>query len=355
MSKDLKVYAHNIEASASLQIHELMETDIFDGCKVRIMPDAHAGAGCVVGFTAEIKDKIVPNLVGVDIGCGMLASAMGHVPPDYADLDFIIRSCIPYGFNVHGHDTCNISDLGLSCYSNLRNIERLNKSLGTLGGGNHFIEVDIDEGGMYWLVIHSGSRNLGLQVAQIYQQYADETCIADVPKDLKYLEGTTMESYLHDLQVCQRWASMNRSVMAYQILSSLDALSDYAFHTVHNYIGADRIIRKGAIKASKGNRVLVPFNMRDGSIIAIGKGNPDWNESAPHGAGRVMSRSQAKKKLSVDDFEKEMTGVWSSTVCKETIDEAPEAYKPADEILKLIEPTLEVEHYLKPVYNFKAC
>lgn len=356
MSCDLKIFAENLEPSATDQIYTLAKQDAFAGCKVRIMPDAHAGAGCVIGFTANLGEKVVPNLVGVDIGCGMLSVKIPTID-SFEDFDHQVRRSVPSGFSVHRSETTDIKKLGLYCYDGLKNVGHLERSMGTLGGGNHFIEVDVDETGQSWLVIHSGSRNLGLQVANIYQRKAAETCEGKVPKGLEYLTGELAEAYLHDMEICQEWAKDNRNHMMYELyrwsFASKPHDSD-GFHTVHNYIGEDGIIRKGAISAYSGEPVLIPFNMRDGSIIGRGKGNADWNYSAPHGAGRIMSRSKAKETLSLDDFKSQMEGIWSSTVKQSTIDEAPDAYKPAKQILDALEPTVEVVHRLKPVYNFKA-
>ena len=353
---DLKIFAENLEPSATDQIYTLAKQEAFADCKIRIMPDAHAGAGCVIGFTANLGEKVVPNLVGVDIGCGMLSVKISNVY-DFEEFDHQVRRSIPSGFGVHRSETTDIKALGLRCYDSLKNVGHLERSMGTLGGGNHFIEVDVDETGQEWLVIHSGSRNLGLQVANIYQRKAAETCEGKVPKGLEYLTGELAEAYLHDMEICQEWAKNNRNGMMYALFDHYfgrrPSESD-GFHTVHNYIGDDGIIRKGAISAYKFEPVLIPFNMRDGSIIGRGKGNADWNYSAPHGAGRIMSRAKAKETLSLDDFKAQMEGIWSSTVKQSTIDEAPDAYKPAQQIMAALEPTVDVVHRLKPLYNFKA-
>ena len=350
---DLKVYARNLEQTAVDQIETLVSQPAFEDAKVRIMPDAHAGAGCVIGFTANLGEKVVPNLVGVDIGCGMRTLLVNEIE-DFESLDNIVKRNVPAGFDVHSRETCDTSALGLLCYEELRSIDRLDRSLGTLGGGNHFIEVDVCEGKTY-LVIHTGSRNLGLQVAQIYQKKAEEQCRDDVPKDLKYLEGELAESYLHDMRICQSWAVANRREIARRIVVGLRATAYQEFETVHNYIGDDDIVRKGAISAKAGEKVLIPLNMRDGAIIGYGKGNADWNNSAPHGAGRVMSRSKARKTIDVEEFKAQMAGVFTTTANEETIDEAPDAYKPAQEIVDSLEPTVEILERLHPVYNFKAC
>ena len=350
---DLKVFAKNLEQTAIDQIETLAAQPAFEDARIRIMPDAHAGAGCVIGFTADLGEKIVPNLVGVDIGCGMLAVGINPID-DYAEFDELVKTRIPVGFSVHREETCDVSEYGLLCEVELRNPDRLNRSLGTLGGGNHFIEVgETDETTV--AVIHTGSRNLGLQVAQIYQAKAVEQCRDDVPKDLKYLTGELAEAYLHDMRICQAWASRNRYEIAWRLAEGLGLGTVESFETVHNYIGDDGTIRKGAISAREGELVLIPLNMRDGSIIGIGKGNEDWNNSAPHGAGRVMSRSQARKTLSLDDYRWQMGGIYSSTVNEDTLDEAPDAYKPARDIIDALEPTVEIIDRLMPTYNFKAC
>ena len=350
---DLKVFARNLEQAAVDQIETLAKQPAFDGARIRIMPDAHAGAGCVIGFTADLGEKVVPNLVGVDIGCGMLAVAVDGIE-DFWHLDHIVKTVVPAGFAVNASETCDVSGLGLICHDELRNVDRLNRSMGTLGGGNHFIEVDESEKGTY-LVIHTGSRNLGLQVAVIYQKKAAEQCRDDVPKDLKYLVGELAESYLHDMRICQEWASRNRAEIARRLLVGLRQTPSDSFETVHNYISGDNIIRKGAISARDGERVLIPFNMRDGAAICVGKGNEDWNFSAPHGAGRTMSRSQARRTLDICEFAAQMEGIYTTTANEETIDEAPGAYKPAAEILDAVGPTVDVVERLRPTYNFKAC
>ena len=281
MTCDLKVFAEGLEATAQEQIDVLASFKAFDGCKVRIMPDAHAGAGCVIGFTADLGDKVVPNLVGVDIGCGMYAARVER-PGDWVQFDRAVRKAVPSGFSVHARDTCDVAELGLLCAGELEGVGHLNKSLGTLGSGNHFIEVD-EGGDGCWLVIHSGSRNLGLQVAKLYQARAEESCPAGAPRGLEYLGGELAEAYLHDMRLCQEWAASNRELIAAQVAEATDAALGDAFHTVHNYIGSDGIIRKGAVSARAGERVLIPFNMRDGAVIGTGRGNPDWNESACRG------------------------------------------------------------------------
>lgn len=354
MTCDLKVFAKNLEATAQEQIDTLAGFEAFDGCKVRIMPDAHAGAGCVIGFTADLGEKVVPNLVGVDIGCGMYAAAIGDVD-DWVAFDRGVRKAVPAGFSTHGEETCDVTQLGLLCLDELQGIGHLNKSMGTLGGGNHFIEVDRADNGFMWLVVHSGSRNLGKQVADIYQGKAREECRAETPKGLEFLTGELAAAYLHDMRICQEWAKRNREAMVYQMLrKGVFRSLGRDFHTVHNYIGEDNMVRKGAISASAGERVLIPFNMRDGAIIGVGLGNEDWNNSAPHGAGRTMSRKKARESLDMAEFQAQMRGVYSSSVRAATIDEAPMAYKPAQEIIDALAPTVEIRSRLMPAYNFKA-
>lgn len=393
--KNLKIFTNNIEQSAKEQIDLLLEQETFKNCKVRIMPDVHAGAGCVIGFTGNLGDKVIPNIVGVDIGCGMLCVELGNIDIDLEKLDKIIRKYIPSGMNVHEEKMFDFDFTQLYCYDQLKSKDGwLEKSLGTLGGGNHFIEIDKDDDNNKYLVIHTGSRNLGKQVCEIYQNKAIEYCsykkemndeknkiikeykeqgkekeiqqaLIDIsnkydgktklPKDLCYLEGKDREDYLHDMKICQEFAELNRSYIAYKICKELNILCDNYFHTIHNYINfEDNIVRKGSISARKGERVIIPMNMRDGCIIGIGKGNEDWNYSAPHGAGRTMSRNIARETLNLEDYKKSMNGIYTTSVNKETIDEAPMVYKPMEEILEHIKDTIEVEKIIKPIYNFKA-
>ena len=361
------------------------------------MPDVHAGAGCVIGFTGNLGDKVIPNIVGVDIGCGMLCVELGNIDIDLEKLDKIIRQYIPSGMNVHEQKVKDYDFTQLYCYKELKNKDGwLEKSLGSLGGGNHFIEIDKDDENNKYLVIHTGSRNLGKQVAEIYQNKAIEYCSykkemndekqiiikeykeqgrekeiqqalieinnkyngkTKLPKDLCYLEGKNREDYLHDMKLCQEFAILNREEIMSVILSFLNYPSNYFsyFHTIHNYINfEDNIVRKGSISARKGERVIIPMNMRDGCIIGIGKGNEDWNYSAPHGAGRTMSRNIARKILNMEDYKNSMDGIYTTSVNEETIDEAPMVYKPMEEIIEHIKDTVEVIKIIKPIYNFKA-
>ena len=397
--KNLKIFAKNIEQEAINQINELLEQEAFNSSKVRIMPDVHAGKGCVVGFTGNLKDKVIPNIVGVDIGCGMLCVELGNVDFDLKRLDKIIKQYVPSGMNVHEEkQTDHLGLKRLHCFKELNNKDDwLERSLGTLGGGNHFIEVDVDENGNKYLVIHTGSRNLGKQVAEIYQNKAIDYCsykkemqeekqqiIKEYKKQGKQkeiqnklieinkkYEGKTKlpKDYLHDMNICQEFATFNRYVIASTIISNLFE-SDYTlvdskkmkaegtmfcFETIHNYISfEDNIVRKGAISARAGEIVLIPMNMRDGCIIGIGKGNDDWNRSAPHGAGRLMSRAKAKEIINLVEYKESMKGIYTTSVNEKTIDEAPMVYKPMQEIIDCIGETIEIEKIIKPIYNYKA-
>ena len=399
MSKNLKIFTNDIEQEAVNQIEELLEQEPFKNCKVRIMPDVHAGKGCVIGFTADLGDKVIPNIVGVDIGCGMLCVELGKINLDLERLDKIINEHIPSGRNIRESKLINFDKINdLYCLRELKETKKFNRAIGTLGGGNHFIEVDADEQDNKYLVIHTGSRNMGKQVADYYQNLAIELCSGkeemykrkdeiiktykeqgkkteiqkalkelkeeykqnkpNLPNDLCYLEGKYREMYLHDMKICQEYARINRQYIAFEIIENMNIYTNSltpAFETIHNYISfEDNIVRKGAIRANKGERVIIPINMRDGSIIAVGKGNEDWNNSAPHGAGRIMSRNKAKEMFNLEEFKESMKDIYSTSVVEETIDEAPFAYKPMQEIIDNIKDTVEIEKIIKPIYNFKA-
>jgi len=394
-----KVFTDNIEDEAIEQLKELCRQPFVEGCKVRIMPDTHKGASCVIGFTADLGDKVIPNIVGVDIGCGMLTMNLGKIELDLEKLDNIIHEYVPSGMNVHEGRTVRFSELQkLKCYRSLTNTKRIERSIGTLGGGNHFIEINEGADGTKYLVIHSGSRNLGTQVANVYQNLAIDICsgkgdyyikrekiiqeykaegrrkeiqkalkelgvlydnlMPTYPRELCFLSGQYREDYLYDMNICQEYAILNRNTMADIILKKLlgKGFDEFeSFTTTHNYINfKDNIIRKGAISAYKDEKVLIPLNMRDGSIIAIGKGNSDWNYSAPHGAGRIMSRTKAKQKVNLEEFKASMEGIFTTSVTEATIDEAPMAYKPKEEIIQNISETVEIIEIIKPIYNFKA-
>lgn len=389
------VYTDSVEEDAKEQIVRLLDMPYAAGAKVRIMPDVHAGAGCVIGFTADLGDAAVPDLVGVDIGCGMLTVSLGRTCPDFSELDRVIRARIPAGREVREDVLEEFPFEELFCFRALRDRDRLKRSLGSLGGGNHFIEVEKSGEGEYFLVIHTGSRNLGKQVAEYYQARAvslvhgkerlgketdaliqkyraegrerelsgalrklkRELRKDGVPDSLCHLTGREKEDYLHDMALCQRFAASNRAHIADLILGAFSrSLSDAKrFETVHNYIETEtNLVRKGAVSAKAGERLLIPINMRDGSLLCVGKGNPDWNFSAPHGAGRAYGRRAARDRFTVEQFRAEMAGVFSTSVSEKTIDECPMAYKSMDDIVRFLSPTAEIEKILTPVYNFKA-
>ncbi len=390
MTKDVKIFAETVEDEALDQIRELSEHPVSDGSKIRIMPDVHAGKGCTIGTTMTITDRVCPNLVGVDIGCGMYAVLLGDVKIDYQFLDSIIRSEIPSGTNIRTKKIASFDMLKkLRCP--VADIERAELSIGTLGGGNHFIEIDEDSLGRPWLIIHTGSRHLGLEVANYYQQVAikklqmpPEGYIKSVveqlkaegktqeiqktvelikkehkakakQKDLAYLEGDDLNDYLHDMEIVQEFAAINREQIALQILLHLAISPVRHFHTIHNYIDTqNKILRKGAVSAETQKELVIPMNMRDGVLLCIGLGNEDWNCSAPHGAGRIMSRKKAKETISLEEYQLSMKDIFSTSVGEDTLDEAPFAYKSIDEIRKLIQPTCGCVDVLKPKYNFKA-
>ena len=387
-------YAKVVEDEAIEQIRRMCDYKLTEGSRVRIMPDVHSGKGCTIGTTMTIVDKACPNIVGVDIGCGMYTVKLAEKELDFAAID---EAChfLPSGKNVWEGRKEHFDLTGLKCYRSLKDTKRLERSLGTLGGGNHFIEVDRASDGTNYLVIHSGSRNLGKQVAEIYQQLAvdlhmgkekyfikrDEIIrtykeegrkgeIQDalkklkndfetqdllVPEDLCWLYGTFLEDYLADVEICQRFAKRSRELMAEVILERCNLHAVESFHTIHNYIDTEEmILRKGSIAAHAGEKVLIPINMRDGSVIAVGKGNPEWNYSAPHGAGRLMSRSKAKENLDLDSYKKAMEGIYTTSVNESTLDEAPMAYKALEDIIDVIRDSVDIIEVMKPVFNFKA-
>lgn len=384
-----QVFTDNIDSETISQIITLCNQEFSKDTNIKIMPDTHAGAGCVIGTTMTINDKIVPNLVGVDIGCGMYAIKLKETEIDYGKLDKVIREYVPSGFNIHERAiaTSNIKDIIAPI-----DVDRALKSLGTLGGGNHFIEVDRGKDGFLWLVIHTGSRHLGIEVCKHYQDLAHrkirntnikekiDTVISKlkaegkerdientikilkmqscpIPKELCYVEGEDFDNYIHDMKLAQSHAAINREVISNQIIENMGWNVDQtnSFQTIHNYIDIDNmILRKGAVSAKLGETLIIPMNMRDGSLICIGKGNPDWNYSAPHGAGRILSRSAARKTISIDEYRKSMDGIYTTCVNEETIDESPMAYKPMDEIINNIQDTVSVVDVIKPIYNFKA-
>ena len=387
-------YAKVVEDVAIEQIRRMCDYALTEGSRIRIMPDVHAGKGCTIGTTMTVTDKVCPNIVGVDIGCGMYTVRLGEAPVDFERVD---EAChfIPSGMNVWEGRTERFDLTALRCYRSLRDAKRLERSLGTLGGGNHFIEIDRASDGSLYLVIHSGSRNLGKQVAEIYQQLAIDLHMGkedyfrqreeiirtykaegrrgeiqgalkdlkrnyeeqdlNVPEDICWLYGSFLDDYLHDVEICQSFARRSRERMAEIILERTGMSALEAFHTIHNYIDTrEMILRKGAIAAHAGEKVLIPINMRDGSVIAVGRGNPEWNYSAPHGAGRVMSRTKAKNSLDMEAYRAAMEGIYTTSVSEETIDEAPMAYKSLEDIIDVIRESVDVIDVMKPVYNFKA-
>ena len=387
-------YAKVVEDEAIEQIRRMCDYQMTEGSQIRIMPDVHAGKGCTIGTTMTIKDKVVPNVVGVDIGCGMYTVNLGKQEIDFKAFDEAAHF-IPSGRDVWDGRIEHFDLTRLKCHRDLKDTRRLQKSLGTLGGGNHFIEIDVSSDGTKYLVIHSGSRNLGKQVAELYQKLACDLdkgieiylekreeiirtykeqgrkseikaalnelhkkkcyCAPSIPEDLCFLTGRYLEDYLHDVEICQEFARISREKMAEILLQKTGLTAGESFHTIHNYIDtSEMILRKGAIAAHKGEKVLIPINMRDGSILATGKGNPEWNFSAPHGAGRLMSRNNAKASLSMDDYRKSMEGIYTTSVNEFTLDEAPMAYKSLEDIIDVIEESVDIIDILKPVYNFKA-
>ncbi len=387
-----KIFTDVVDQASIAQVILLCSQEFAQGSRIRMMPDIHAGAGCTVGTTMTIRDKVVPNLVGVDIGCGMETVRLRERHLELQQLDKYIRQRIPSGFSIRdkAHRYMEKVDLSaLRCYKSVDPL-RAEKSLGTLGGGNHFIEVDRDEDGDLYLVIHSGSRHLGLEVANFYQNEAyqrlngssradAEALVAQlkaegrdkeiqkalkalkstkrtsVPKPLAYAQGELFDDYIHDMAIVQQFAALSRQAMVDELLRGLKLHAQDSFTTIHNYIDMEAmVLRKGAVSAKEGERLLIPINMRDGSLICVGKGNPDWNCSAPHGAGRLMSRADAKHSFTVSQFKKEMDGIYTTSVGKSTLDECPMAYKTMSDIVDNIGETARIEKIIRPVYNFKA-
>lgn len=356
-----RVMIDNIDDTTKEQIQGFLNHPAFRGEPIVIMPDCHAGMGAVIGFTQPLGDYIIPNVVGVDIGCGMRSAKLGDVTADMInteDLEAYIRETIPTGFNIHEKPIHNDYAVAQVCETIGINAEKAMRAFGTLGGGNHFIEVGTDETGGVWLTVHTGSRNFGLRVANYYQAKAKERMAKYFISDFAKLEFIHKDDdlafgYLHDMRVAQNFAEINRELILFGIMEGLGWWAEETVESVHNFIGEDNVIRKGAIQAYEGDRVIIPFNMRDGLIIGVGKGNKDWNNSAPHGAGRIMSRTQARKQISMESYVEAMQGVGGDSVVPETLDEAPQAYKPMSAILDNISPTVGIEYMVKPIFNLK--
>ena len=389
---EAKIFTDVVDDTSIEQVCLLLNQEFVQGSKIRLMPDIHAGAGCTIGTTMTITDKVVPNLVGVDIGCGMETVKIAEKQIDLQKLDRLIYEKIPSGFNIREQahkyfDNINLEDL--HCHLEINAI-RAERSLGTLGGGNHFIEADRDDSGNIYIVVHSGSRHLGVEVANYYQEEgykalngsskADiqnlikelkaqgrqkeieksiielkNSITTKIPKVLAYVSGELFDNYISDMKIVQKYAELNRQAMIHEIIEGMQLTVAEQFTTIHNYIDTDAmILRKGAVSAKNGEKLLIPINMRDGSLICIGKGNEDWNCSAPHGAGRLMSRTEAKRAFTVSEFENQMSGIYTTSVNNDTLDECPMAYKGMDDILNNIDDTVDVLEIIKPIYNFKA-
>ena len=385
-----KIFTDVVDEESIRQVIGVCNLQSLEGTQIRMMPDIHAGAGCTIGTTISLKDKVIPSLTGVDIGCGMYLIQIAEKDIDFSLLDRVIADYVPSGFDIHTEPLPVAESFDFSGFRCPVNIENAKKSIGSLGNGNHFIELNHDKEGTIYLVIHSGSRHLGLEVCKYYQDLAYHNCNhsskeeiqkliqslkeqgrqreiekeihrlkdvkrTNIPKDLCHLEGKPFDDYIHDMKIAQEYAVLNRQAIANIIMEKMHWTAVESFSTIHNYIDTDAmILRKGAVSAGAGEKLLIPINMRDGSLICLGKGNPDWNYSAPHGAGRLMSRSQAKDTIAMDDFSKTMEGIYSTSVCEATLDESPFAYKNIDDITRNITDTVDIVKQIKPLYNFKA-
>lgn len=387
-----KIFTDVVDQASIAQVIELCNQEFTAGSRIRLMPDIHAGAGCTIGTTMTITDKVVPNLVGVDIGCGMETCRIRESHLELQKLDKLIRERIPSGFEIRNDAHRYLEQIDLSKLCCIKHIDplRAEKSIGTLGGGNHFIEVDRDDDGQLYIIVHSGSRHLGVEVASYYQEEGykvlnrtDEGSVqqliaelkaagrqkeiqkelqrlknskqTSIPKALAYVSGELFDQYIHDMKIVQHFAMLNRQAMMDEIIKGMKLHVEEQFTTIHNYIDTDSmILRKGSVSAQAGEQLLIPINMRDGSLLCVGKGNEDWNFSAPHGAGRLMSRAQAKQSFTVSEFKKQMDGVYTTSVSQSTLDECPMAYKGMGDILENIGPTAQVDKIIRPIYNFKA-
>lgn len=380
---DTKIFASIVDDVTKKQVEDLGMSDAYKDSVIRVMPDCHAGKGCTIGSVIQYTDRVVPNTVGVDIGCGMMVLELRDIDIDFKKLDETINNCIPSGFSVHEKP---VAEYNVDFIADISKKEYIQCSIGSLGGGNHFIEVDVDDDGCKYLVIHSGSRNLGVQVCNYWQDKAIANLTDDskvrseliarlkaegrdkeignelkklqkpqINKELAYLEGDNLDGYIHDMKLCQEYASHNRGTMAAIICKEMGWIPLSKFETIHNYIDIpNKIIRKGAVRAEKDEILIIPMNMRDGSLICKGLGNPEWLNSAPHGAGRIMSRAQAFKSVGMDEFQKSMKGIYTTSVCEQTIDEAPMVYKSTEQIMKDVVPTVEIVKVIRSLYNFKA-
>ena len=387
-----KIFTDVVDQASIAQVIELCNQEFTAGSRIRLMPDIHAGAGCTIGTTMTITDKVVPNLVGVDIGCGMETCRIRESHLELQKLDKLIRERIPSGFEIRNDAHRYLEQIDLSKLCCIKHIDplRAEKSIGTLGGGNHFIEVDRDDDGQLYIIVHSGSRHLGVEVASYYQEEGykvlnrtDEGSVqqliaelkaagrqkeiqkelqrlknskqTSIPKALAYVSGELFDQYIHDMKIVQHFAMLNRQAMVYEIIKGMKLHVEEQFTTIHNYIDTDSmILRKGSVSAQAGEQLLIPINMRDGSLLCVGKGNEGWNFSAPHGAGRLMSRAQAKQSFTVSEFKKQMADIYTTSVGSATLDECPMAYKGMQDILDNIGPTAEVVKIIRPIYNFKA-
>ena len=383
--EQVKIFASIVDDVTKKQVETLAASEAYKDSTIRVMPDCHAGKGCTIGSVIQYSDKVIPNTVGVDIGCGMLVTELGNIDVDLKKLDEVINMFIPSGFSIHEKPVAGYNVFWETPIP-FDKKKYIQCSLGTLGGGNHFIELDVDDENNKYLVIHSGSRNLGVLVCNYWQKKAISKLTDDsetrkeliaklkaegrnkeigaalkelkkpkIDKELAYLEGDDLIGYINDMRNCQKYASHNRGTMAAIICREMGWNPTQRFETIHNYIDiSNKIIRKGAVKAEEGEKLIIPMNMRDGSLICIGKGNPDWLNSAPHGAGRIMSRAQAKSTLNIDDFKESMKDIYTTSVCEETIDEAPMVYKDTKQIMEDVVPTVDIIKVIKPLYNFKA-
>lgn len=394
---DYKNFAISYQPEVEEQIKGLSDSHVFDGETVRLMADCHPGKGCTVGSVITFKDKIIPNITGVDLGCRVSAFNIGNIDIDFDKLDSVIRNYIPSGHSIRNveHDNLRLFEYeDLRCWDAIKeNEDRYRKSMGTLGGGNHFIAIEVSKGGDKYLMVHCGSRNLGLQVANYYQNLGIEACHdriqeiynryecmitekrkrgyydaiqqlieirkkevdAEPSNDLCYIEGEVMDDYLHDVHMMREWSYLNHKTIAEEICGQMGWDIKDKITSIHNYVDVDnRIIRKGAIAAYEGQYCLIPLNMAEGTLVCVGKGNEDYLCSAPHGAGRIMSRAQARKNVDMEEYEKSMEGVYSSCVCSSTIDESPQAYKASADIIDAIKDTVDIVDHLHPIYNFKA-